>query len=73
MAPRVGVKRKSLHRWALAVDEARLAALSSWEKLLLVDPEASTVGRQLHAAVEAGLAMDTLGDTVADKATGTLR
>eukprot|EP00971_Amphidinium_carterae_P082445 1630341-Amphidinium_carterae.1 len=51
--PRVGVKRKSLHRWALAVDEARLAALSSWGKLLLVDPGASTVGRQLHAAVEA--------------------
>eukprot|EP00971_Amphidinium_carterae_P165922 3288738-Amphidinium_carterae.1 len=57
----------------MAVDEARLAALSSWEQILMVDAEASTVGMQLKAAAGSELAMETLGDTVADKATGTLR
>eukprot|EP00971_Amphidinium_carterae_P211157 4189995-Amphidinium_carterae.1 len=71
--PRVGVKRKTPQNWAMAVDEARLAALSSWEQILMFEADASTVGKQLKADDGMNLAIETLGDTVADKATGTPR
>eukprot|EP00971_Amphidinium_carterae_P322779 6415443-Amphidinium_carterae.1 len=67
--PRVGVKRKAPRNWAVSVDEARLAALSSWEQTLLVSPNASTVGKQIQSTMGTELAMETLGDTLADKAT----
>eukprot|EP00971_Amphidinium_carterae_P133579 2645502-Amphidinium_carterae.2 len=73
---RVGVKRKGLHSWVLLVDEARLATLSSWEKLLLDASGPRSIDRWAAVARGCrgiGLAMDTLGDTVADKATETLR
>eukprot|EP00971_Amphidinium_carterae_P048253 950430-Amphidinium_carterae.1 len=55
----------------MAVDQARLAALSSWEQIVLVVD--STIGKQLRDAAGSELAIETFGDTVADEATGTLR
>ena len=66
-------KRKQAKPWIDVVDEARQAALSAWNTIITGRESLSKIGKQMVKATTEEDRMQILMDTVADKATGTLR
>eukprot|EP00971_Amphidinium_carterae_P167944 3327378-Amphidinium_carterae.1 len=66
-------KRRKLEPWSNAVEESRAAVLIVWRRLVETTPEASSLGRWIAAEPNVDAKMTIIADTLADKATATIR
>eukprot|EP00971_Amphidinium_carterae_P069736 1379849-Amphidinium_carterae.3 len=70
----MGVKRRRLRKpWAEEVDDPRQHALMVWLRIIADREHRSLVGRQLKLLESDAERMESLVDTLAEKATGTIR